>query len=89
MVFTTEALQQVQNRDGNRTALGSYKYVLDLARSPARITFPETKYDGIVKIEGEKLTICFSPAGSTEPPLQFGSTPDSKTIILLATRVKK
>jgi uncharacterized protein (TIGR03067 family) len=89
MVFTAEALQQVDNRNGLRTALGSYKFVLDATRNPARISFPQTKYEGIIKIEGDILTICFANAGSSEPPAQFASTAGSGAIILEARRLKK
>ena len=89
MVFTAEALQQVYDRNGMRTPAGSYKYILDVTRSPARISFPQTKYEGIVKIEGETLTICFATAGSPEPPTQFASLPNSSTIILQAKRIAK
>src|SRR5437762_3514355 len=70
MVFSPTALQQVYDRNGVKSPAGSYNYVLDMTRHPAVISFRQTKYEGIIKIEGETLTICFAAPGSSQPPTQ-------------------
>jgi uncharacterized protein (TIGR03067 family) len=86
MVFTRDALEHIHNRDGMKSSEGSFPYVLDTSKNPSVISFRTTNYEGIVKIEGEVLTICFF---GTEPQQQFVSPHGSQVTLLIANRVRK
>ena len=63
-----------------------FTYSLDTTKNPAVISFRESGYEGIVKIEGDLLTICYS---QPQPPQQFASPVDSPITLIQARRIKK
>ena len=97
MVFTRDALEHIYNRDGMKSSGGSYPYVLDANKNPAVISFRSTNYEGIVKVEGEVLTICFLArdrvprlaSQAAEAPQQFVSPQGPRVTMLIAKRVRK
>lgn len=81
-VFTTGTMQHL-NDNGTPPSSG-FTYMLDTTKIPATIILDKT-VTGIFKIEADVLTICFGGQGITD----FKSTPDSATILLVLTRVRK
>jgi uncharacterized protein (TIGR03067 family) len=89
MVFTRESLHHVYLRNGTKEPGGTFPYSLDATKKPAVISFRTTKYEGILKVERDTLTICFSRHGENQPPTQFASFPNTGANLLQATRIKK
>jgi uncharacterized protein (TIGR03067 family) len=89
LVFTGDSLQHVQVVNGVKKPGPSFSYSLDATKAPAVISFRTSKYEGILKIEGDLLTICYSQVGDSRPPAQFLSTANPPTTLLQATRIKK
>ena len=88
LLFTGKAMQHVHNRDGTRQTAGNFPYTLDTTKFPAVISFHPSN-EAIFKIEGDILTICFSPVGVRQPPAQFESPLGTQVTIMQATRIRK
>jgi uncharacterized protein (TIGR03067 family) len=89
LVFTRESLQHVHVVNGLKKPGPSFSYSLDVTKAPAVISFRTSKFEGILKIEGDILTICYSQMGASRPPGQFLSTANPPTTLLQATRIRK
>jgi uncharacterized protein (TIGR03067 family) len=90
LAITRETLQHVPLVNGVKQPGESvFKYSLDTTKNPAVISFRDSQYEGILKIEGDLLTICYSGHGEPQPPQQFGSPIDSAITLIQATRIKK
>ena len=82
-------MQHVYLRNGMREPGGTFPYTLDATKTPAIIDFRSSKYIGILKVEGDQLTICFAQAGTSVPPTEFVSRSNTATTLLVATRIRK
>jgi uncharacterized protein (TIGR03067 family) len=89
MVFDRDKMQHVHVRADRRDAGGTFPYTLDANRNPAVIDFRAARYIGIIKLDGDLLTICFAEVGTTVPPTEFVSRSDNRTTLLQATRMRK
>jgi uncharacterized protein (TIGR03067 family) len=89
MVFGRESMQHVHLRNGMRQPGGTFPYTLDVNKNPAVIDFRSSKFIGIIKVEGDLLTICFARNGESQPPAEFVSQPSTSTTLLQATRLRK
>ena|ERR1019366_3023203 len=89
MAFERDKMQHVYLRNGMRDAGGTFPYTLDATKNPAVIDFRSSNYIGIIKVDGELMTICFARIGTTVPPTEFVSRTDNGTTLLQATRIRK
>jgi uncharacterized protein (TIGR03067 family) len=74
-----------------KTLGGEKTYSIDTSKKPAAIDMKysaATKYNGIVKLEGDTLTICYT-RNEAERPTKFESLEGSTTILIVLKRVKK
>jgi uncharacterized protein (TIGR03067 family) len=69
-------------------------YKIDASKSPATIDLeikegpvPEGKAKGIIKLDGDKLSVCYAPAGS-ERPKSFVSTEKDRNFLFTLKRQK-
>ena len=73
-----------------------FNYKVDDSKDPAaidmEITLPEglkgSKAPGIVKVEGDKFTLCYSPMSGTRPT-KFESTKDNGAFLFVHTKAAK
>jgi uncharacterized protein (TIGR03067 family) len=86
MVFAKEMMQQYSG-DTNLNAT-PYPFTLDTARNPIAISF-KTGHKGIIKIEGDLLTICLDENAGNAHPSAFASLPNTQLSILQLTRTKR
>lgn len=75
----------------NETA---YEFVLDATKSPATFDFSIGKgagqsLMGIIKLEGDTLTICYYFSRQPGRPTEFASTPTSQSALWQLKRAKK
>jgi uncharacterized protein (TIGR03067 family) len=89
MAFERDKMQHVYLRDGRRDPGGTFPYKLDTNRNPAVIDFRAANYIGIIKVEGDIMTICFARVSTAVPPTEFVSRSDTGTTLLQATRIRK
>jgi uncharacterized protein (TIGR03067 family) len=72
-----------------------YRFSVDAAKSPATFDFSiatsaaKNANVGIIKIEGDVMTICYSFVGATGRPNEFASTATSNTALWKLRRVSK
>ncbi|MBI2805473.1 MAG: hypothetical protein HYX68_10895 [Planctomycetes bacterium] len=88
-VFTSETMQHVYLRNGKKDPGGKFPYTLDSTRNPAVIRFPASKFAGIMKLEGDSLTVCLHGSPALEPPVGFVSPPNTSITLLRLVRVRK
>ncbi len=92
VVFTTTEVHLFEN--GERKMDDDATCVIDAKKNPATIDLNpkkkgEKKEVGILKIEGDVLTICVVEDGDGPRPTEFNSPADSKVVLLYFNRVKK
>jgi uncharacterized protein (TIGR03067 family) len=95
--FTFMADGKLMIREGKKEKPDSGSYTVDAKKNPAEIDLvpPKDKTEptvqGIYKIDGDTLTLCFSrgPGKTTTRPTKFESPAGSETIIITMKRVKK
>lgn len=88
-VFTKESMQHVYAEDVGKRPASTFSYKLDALKSPAVIVFPASKFAGILKVEGDLLTICLHGSQIDQPPPEFASPPNTQITLLQLTRIKK
>ena len=88
LVFTRETMQHVRVTKEARSPGQTFPYLLDARPDPAVIRFRASKFTGILKIEGDLLTLCLHPSADDRPPPGFESPPGTAVTILQAMRVK-
>lgn len=88
-VFTKEEMQHIYLRNGGRVPASKFLYTLDAAKRPAVIVFTAASYAGILKVEGNIMTICLHPSSDKQPPPDFVSPPGSQASLLRLTRVRR
>jgi uncharacterized protein (TIGR03067 family) len=70
-------------------------YTLDETRSPIHIEITprpqgnDPNVRGIIKLDGEKLTLCFSHSGKGSRPTEFTSTAGTSNALMILERIKK
>lgn len=87
MVFSPDSMQHF-TENGTRAG-GIFPYRLDTTSTPAVIDFTKERSLGILRIDGDVLTICLDTAQSGRPPLDFQSLPGSTTTLVQLTRAKR
>jgi uncharacterized protein (TIGR03067 family) len=87
--FSKDAMQHVFIENGGKRPAFSFPYRLDTAKSPAVIVFPGSKVAGILRIEGELMTVCLHGDPNNQPPSEFASPPGTRITLLQLSRVKK
>ena len=89
MTVTPMNIQHVHLRNGAKEPGFMFPYSLDTTKNPVVISFRASQYEGILKIEGDLLTICYSPAGEPQRPSGFASPPNTRITLLQLTRIKQ
>jgi uncharacterized protein (TIGR03067 family) len=87
--FTKDTMQHVYNESSGKRIGGSFPYTLDTSKSPAVIVFPNSKFAGILRVEGEMMTVCLHGDPNNQPPREFASPPGTRITLLQLSRVKK
>jgi uncharacterized protein (TIGR03067 family) len=87
LAITRETIQHIHHVNGMKDAGHSFSYTIDTAKNPAVITFRDSGYIGILKVEGDLLTFCYCSQG--QPPADFVSPPNSPNTLVQATRIRK
>jgi uncharacterized protein (TIGR03067 family) len=82
------------HENGQRKMQEDTAYILDETKKPVAIDIipkrhGEKKLEGIVKIEGDLLTLCMEIDGAGNRPTEFRSGPNSKSVLMQLRRVKK
>ena len=85
LAFTRDVMQHVHLRNGMKEPGHKFAYSLDTTKNPAVIRFLDSGTEGIIKIEGDLLTICY---GSQRPGV-FVSPANSSITLVQATRIKR
>lgn len=96
IVFTFAADGTLSVREGNRSKPDAGSYKADPKKDPSEIDLmppPDKKepmLQGIYKLDGDTLTLCFSRTGQgAERPKKFESPEGSELIVMTLKRVKK
>ena len=84
MIFKRDAMQHLLNGTQPATL---FPYTLDATKNPAGITFLPANETGILKIEGDVLTICLDK--ENRYPTEFNSPLNSTITLIQLRRVKK
>jgi uncharacterized protein (TIGR03067 family) len=92
IIFVRGEIQVMEN--GQRKNQEDAAYVLNEAKKPATFDIipkrqGEKKLEGILKIEGDVLTLCMEVMGAGRRPMEFRSNGDSFTALMQLRRVRK
>ena len=88
-VFTKDTMQHVNLENGIKRPASTFPYTLDATKSPAVLVFPASKFAGILKVEGDLMTVCLHGSPTNTPPPEFASPPNTPITLLQLTRVKR
>lgn len=74
-----------------------FKYTADAKASPVAVEleilepegFKGAKAKGIIKLDGDKMTLCYNPEAEGKRPEKFESTKDNKFFLFEMTKAKK
>lgn len=93
-VLTFTAKEIIITENGKRQDPDNADYTLDVTKKPIALDIQpkrggERKIEGILKVEGEELTICFAHGGRGNRPLEFASPANSEVALMQLKRVKK
>lgn len=92
LTFTASEIQIAEN--GKRQENDDAVYTLDATRKPVAIDITpkrggERKIEGILKVEGDQLVLCFPHGGGAMRPTDFVSAPQSQVAVMHFKRIKK
>jgi uncharacterized protein (TIGR03067 family) len=95
ITFTFAADGKLTVKEGPREKADTGSYKIDPQKSPAELDIipPEDKKEGpiqgIYKLDGDTLTICFGRGTGGGRPTKFESPEGSETILMTLKRMKK
>jgi uncharacterized protein (TIGR03067 family) len=78
---------KIQQRDEAGYRIDSTKKPITIDLTPRND--PDLKIQGILKVEGDELVICFGDGPNAARPAEFVSAPNSRAALLYLKRVKK
>jgi uncharacterized protein (TIGR03067 family) len=88
LVFSNDKMEHVTL--GQTNAMATFPYTLDVGKNPAVIEFTQSgRIAGLLRIEGETLTICLEMTGQGKLPASFDSPIGSSHSLLQLKRVRK
>mgnify|MGYP000567540699 CR=1 FL=1 len=93
-IFSAEGKWTMTSAKGKATPTLTRTFTIDATKKPPMIDMKlsaaatANAYTGILKIEGDTMTLCYS-RNADERPTQFESPQDSTVVLIVLKRVKK